>query len=387
MAPNIVHVERELGADPSDFRLWVCLHEETHRVQFTAVPWMRDHLFAEIQKLAETMEPSGLLDEGLGRIAEALKGAKESGASLLDVVSTPEQKELIDRMTGVMSLLEGHADVVMDGVGPSVIPSVAKIRGKFNERRKGVGVLDKVLRRLLGLDAKMAQYRDGAVFVRHRRRRRPAWSSSTPSGSDPSTCRPRPRSRTRRPGCRASWHEPVMSLHPSVAAVRSGVRRVLAELPPDPPQPHTVLVACSGGADSLALLSAAVFEGHKAGVRVIGVTVDHGLQAGSAEHATAVVGQMAAMGADETASAPGDRRGRGPGDRGGRPGGPLRRARADDRALRRGAGAARAHARRPGRDRPARASPGAREAGRWPGCDARSRSTAGRCSTWAATTR
>jgi coenzyme F420 biosynthesis associated uncharacterized protein len=168
VAPNIVHIERELEADPTDFRLWVCLHEETHRVQFTAVPWMRDHLFAEIQKLAELMEPSSLLDEGgLGRIVDAMRGAKESGASLLDVVSTPEQKELIDRMTGVMSLLEGHADVVMDGVGPTVIPTVAKIRGKFTERRKGVGVLDKVLRRLLGLDAKMAQYRDGAIFVRH----------------------------------------------------------------------------------------------------------------------------------------------------------------------------------------------------------------------------
>ena len=46
VAPNVVHVERELDVDPSDFRLWVCLHEETHRVQFTAVPWMRDHLFA-----------------------------------------------------------------------------------------------------------------------------------------------------------------------------------------------------------------------------------------------------------------------------------------------------------------------------------------------------
>ncbi|WP_372736375.1 zinc-dependent metalloprotease, partial [Nocardioides sp.] len=74
---------------------------------------------------------------------------------------------MIERLTGVMSLLEGHADVVMDGVGPSVIPSVEAIRGKFNKRRSGVGVLDKVLRRLLGLDAKMAQYRDGAAFVRH----------------------------------------------------------------------------------------------------------------------------------------------------------------------------------------------------------------------------
>ena len=66
-----------------------------------------------------------------------------------------------------MSLLEGHADVVMDGVGPTVIPSVERIRGRFNERRKGVGTLDRILRRLLGLDAKMAQYRDGAAFVRH----------------------------------------------------------------------------------------------------------------------------------------------------------------------------------------------------------------------------
>ena len=166
VAPNIVHIERELQADPTDFRLWVCLHEETHRVQFTAVPWMRDHLFAEIQKLADTMEPSSLLDDGLSRLVEAVKGGGLRNGSLLDVMGTPEQKELLDRLTGVMSLLEGHADVVMDGVGPTVIPSVEAIRAKFNERRKGVGVLDKALRRLLGLDAKMAQYRDGAKFVR-----------------------------------------------------------------------------------------------------------------------------------------------------------------------------------------------------------------------------
>ncbi len=167
VAPNIVHVERELGADPHDFRLWVCLHEETHRVQFTAVPWMRDHMFGQIQEFAATMEPSGVLEDGLSRIVEGLRNARSgSGGSLLDVVGTPEQKALLDGLTGVMSLLEGHADVVMDGVGPKVIPSVAKIRAAFNERRKGVGVLDRVLRRVLGLDAKMAQYRDGAAFVR-----------------------------------------------------------------------------------------------------------------------------------------------------------------------------------------------------------------------------
>ena len=165
VAPNIVHVERELGVDPHDFRLWVCLHEETHRVQFTAVPWMRDHLFAQIAAIAETVEPAKLLDDGLKGFTETLKGGLKGG-SLVDLMSTPAQKEILDRVTGMMSLLEGHADVVMDGVGPSVIPSVEKIRGKFDQRRKGVGTLDKILRRVLGLDAKMAQYRDGAAFVR-----------------------------------------------------------------------------------------------------------------------------------------------------------------------------------------------------------------------------
>ncbi|HCB06101.1 MAG TPA: coenzyme F420 biosynthesis-associated protein [Nocardioides bacterium] len=169
VAPNIVHVEREIKADPHDFRLWVCLHEETHRVQFTAVPWMREHLFGKISEFADTMEPSGFLEDGLSRVMEGLKNARSNGSSaggLLDVVGTPEQKALLDSLTGVMSLLEGHADVVMDGVGPTVIPSVAKIRASFNERRKGIGVLDKLLRRVLGLEAKMAQYRDGATFVR-----------------------------------------------------------------------------------------------------------------------------------------------------------------------------------------------------------------------------
>jgi coenzyme F420 biosynthesis associated uncharacterized protein len=162
VAPNVVHVERELGVDPQDFRLWVCLHEETHRVQFTATPWLADHLLGEMHALAETLEPSGFLEDGLGRIVDAIRG----GASLIDLVGGPEQKAIVDRVTGVMSLLEGHADVVMDGVGPRVIPSVREIRAKFNKRRKGAGSFDRVLRRVLGLDAKMAQYRDGAKFVR-----------------------------------------------------------------------------------------------------------------------------------------------------------------------------------------------------------------------------
>jgi coenzyme F420 biosynthesis associated uncharacterized protein len=169
VAPNIVHVERELDVDPHDFRLWVCLHEETHRVQFTAVPWLRQHLLDQMTHLIETTEldPQKLarmVRDGADRAARLLRG--DPDVSLLDVLQTPEQKAVVERLTAVMSLLEGHADVVMDGVGPDVVPSVESIRRKFTKRRAGAGPLDQLVRRLLGFDAKLRQYRDGAVFVR-----------------------------------------------------------------------------------------------------------------------------------------------------------------------------------------------------------------------------
>jgi coenzyme F420 biosynthesis associated uncharacterized protein len=169
VAPNIVHVERELSVPPGDFRLWVCLHEETHRVQFTAVPWLREHLLAEMSGLLASadLDPAkmaGLLRDGIERVGRLIKG--DPNVSLLDILQTPEQKQAVERLTAAMSLLEGHADVVMDGVGPSVIPSVAKIREKFTKRRAGAGPVDQAVRRLLGFDAKLRQYRDGAEFVR-----------------------------------------------------------------------------------------------------------------------------------------------------------------------------------------------------------------------------
>ncbi|MGW0468847.1 zinc-dependent metalloprotease [Streptomyces sp. NPDC003027] len=174
VAPNIVHVERELAVSPHDFRLWVSLHEETHRTQFTAVPWLRDHLKGEIQSFlaATDVEPSTVV-ERLREAAQALAGGRPEGEegepapSLVELVQTPEQREILGRLTAVMSLLEGHADYVMDGVGPQVVPSVAEIREKFQQRRaRGASRLDLALRKLLGLDAKLRQYRDGERFVR-----------------------------------------------------------------------------------------------------------------------------------------------------------------------------------------------------------------------------
>ncbi|MDQ1105344.1 zinc-dependent metalloprotease [Nocardioides zeae] len=165
VAPNVWQVAEDIGARHADFRLWVCLHEETHRVQFTAVPWLREHLRAQVDALAGTLDPTSVLEDGLSRVVDAVRNGARG--SLVDLLGSPEQRAIIDRVTGVMSLLEGHADVVMDGVGPSVIPSVRRIRKAFEQRRDGLGFLDRLVRRMIGLDAKMAQYRDGAAFVRH----------------------------------------------------------------------------------------------------------------------------------------------------------------------------------------------------------------------------
>jgi coenzyme F420 biosynthesis associated uncharacterized protein len=168
VAPNIVAVERELNVPPADFRLWVCLHEETHRVQFTAVPWLREYMNGQIAQVVDSTELDSsavaqMLRDAVRKVVDSLQGGQE--VSIVDLVQTPAQREVVDRITAVMSLLEGHADVVMDGVGPDVISSIEQIRAKFNVRRQGQG-FDKIIRKLLGLDAKMRQYRDGAEFCR-----------------------------------------------------------------------------------------------------------------------------------------------------------------------------------------------------------------------------
>ena len=169
VAPNIVMVERELGVNPSDFRRWVCLHEETHRVQFTSVPWLRAYVQDQMTEflLASDLDPGAILSR-LRAAADAVAGAVRGGdgESLIEAIQTPRQKEILARLTALMTLVEGHGDYVMDAVGPQVVPSVAEIREKFNARRKTAGRVEQAVRRLLGIDLKMRQYADGARFVR-----------------------------------------------------------------------------------------------------------------------------------------------------------------------------------------------------------------------------
>jgi coenzyme F420 biosynthesis associated uncharacterized protein len=163
VAPNIVETERRLGVDPHDFRLWVALHEVTHRTQFTAVDWLHDHVRSEI---GELLKATSLDDpEALLKRLKAIRSVPRG--SLAEMLQTPEQRVVMDRVTAFMSLLEGHAEHVMDGVGPSVVPTVQLIRDRFEERRRHRGnPLERLLRRLLGLDMKALQYAEGSRFVK-----------------------------------------------------------------------------------------------------------------------------------------------------------------------------------------------------------------------------
>jgi coenzyme F420 biosynthesis associated uncharacterized protein len=169
VAPNIVMVERELGVDTHDFRRWVCLHEETHRLQFTAVPWLRDYVQSQMTEflLASELDPAAILQR-IRSAADAMAGAVRGGdgGSLIDAVATPKQKEIMDRLTSVMTLVEGHGDYVMDAVGPQVVPSVEQIRERFNSRRGSSGRVEQTIRRILGIDLKMKQYAEGSRFVK-----------------------------------------------------------------------------------------------------------------------------------------------------------------------------------------------------------------------------
>ncbi|NHT18866.1 zinc-dependent metalloprotease, partial [Cellulomonas sp. IC4_254] len=184
VAPNVLAVERALGVDPVDFRLWVTLHEQTHAQQFASAPWLVEHLTARLRVLladegSRSRWPWATRDDADGPGApDAADAADPAGRarrprSLLDLLDA-RQRVVLDEVGAVMALLEGHADVTMDAVGRSVVPSVRRIRRRFEARRDGAagtGGMRRALRSVLGMDVKLAQYREGAAFVRAVRRR------------------------------------------------------------------------------------------------------------------------------------------------------------------------------------------------------------------------
>lgn len=175
VAPNILRVGRALDADLGPFSLWVALHEQTHALQFAAAPWLADHMRARVADLLDDVLETGTeLGQGgpVARVRAWTSTVRRAvgapaGSSLGARLLTPSQRTTMAEIAAVMSLLEGHADVMMDRVGENVVPGVDRIRRAFDARRAARGgVLDTVLRQVLGLDEKLAQYTDGAAFVR-----------------------------------------------------------------------------------------------------------------------------------------------------------------------------------------------------------------------------
>ncbi|UXA06845.1 zinc-dependent metalloprotease [Mycobacterium sp. SMC-2] len=172
--PNVIAVERQLRVEPSDFRLWVCLHEVTHRVQFTANPWLSEHMSQALALL--TRDPGEDIAQVASRLAAyvrnrgnaAADGSSSGIVGLVRAVQSEPQRQALDQLLVLGTLLEGHADHVMDAVGPMVVPSVTTIRRRFDERRnRKQPPLQRLVRALLGLDAKLSQYTRGKAFVDH----------------------------------------------------------------------------------------------------------------------------------------------------------------------------------------------------------------------------
>jgi coenzyme F420 biosynthesis associated uncharacterized protein len=169
--PNIIAVERQLRVSPADFRLWVCLHEVTHRVQFRANPWLADLMKQSLATITD--DSSQDVTEVIGRLSEFVRQKRDGGQSnsegiigVIRAMQSEPQRKALDQLLVLGTLLEGHAEHVMDAVGPAVVPSVATIRRRFDERRKHKQPpLQRLIRSLLGFDAKLSQYTRGKAFV------------------------------------------------------------------------------------------------------------------------------------------------------------------------------------------------------------------------------
>jgi coenzyme F420 biosynthesis associated uncharacterized protein len=168
VGPNVVALERQHGFEPREFRLWLALHEVTHRCQFTAIPWMRDYFVSLVEEGIGSLQPDpGRLAASLKRMTDEIRAGRnpldDNGA--LGLVATPEQLEGLHRIQALMSLLEGHGDVTMDRAGAADIPSAPHFSRVLRARRKQAHGLSRILQQLIGIEAKLRQYEEGERFI------------------------------------------------------------------------------------------------------------------------------------------------------------------------------------------------------------------------------
>jgi coenzyme F420 biosynthesis associated uncharacterized protein len=167
VGPNVLALEKRFAFPPREFRLWLALHEVTHRAQFTGVPWLREHYLGLVRQTLESVDPDPkqLLDAVARLVEELRKGRQALDGGLATLFATPQQRATIDKIGGLMSLLEGHGDVTMDRAGAGRVPSAARFARVLRERRANARPAVKVLQRLIGLEAKINQYAQGERFI------------------------------------------------------------------------------------------------------------------------------------------------------------------------------------------------------------------------------
>ncbi|MFN2544542.1 MAG: zinc-dependent metalloprotease [Actinomycetota bacterium] len=167
VGPNVAEVEQRFGFPKRDFRMWLCLHETAHRVQFGSVPWLKDFLTRQIESYLSgiDIDPKRVL-EAVRRAIEEVRTHGARGADLLPLLMTPEQREVFDRMQGLMSLLEGHATFVMDILGAEHLQQAERMRTGLQQRRKA-SAMERGFQRMIGFDKKISQYDTGRRFVAH----------------------------------------------------------------------------------------------------------------------------------------------------------------------------------------------------------------------------
>jgi coenzyme F420 biosynthesis associated uncharacterized protein len=168
VGPNVIALEKRFAFPPREFRLWLALHEVTHRAQFTGVPWLRGHFLSLVERSLDTVEPDPKrFMVALRRVIESSRegrSALEDGG-LVALLATPEQGELLQQIGGMMSLLEGHGDVTMDRAGAGLIPSAERFSRVLRQRRQQGSAMAKIVQRLLGFEAKLNQYEQGEKFI------------------------------------------------------------------------------------------------------------------------------------------------------------------------------------------------------------------------------
>lgn len=168
VGPNVVGLEQRHGFAPREFRLWIALHEVTHRVQFTGVPWLRGYFLGLVERGLSFVapDPRALL-AGLRRAgAELARGRNPfERAGLVGVLATEEQLEVLRDVQALMSLLEGHGEVTMNRAARGLVPGADRFAAVLRARRAGTSGVLRVLQQLIGLEAKLKQYEAGARFV------------------------------------------------------------------------------------------------------------------------------------------------------------------------------------------------------------------------------